>query len=72
MSGSTAGAFMELLIQCSLWCLHCRDVLFLGDTDDGVQHLARLLGWEQELEELMNNATAPTAKDASSSQQRSL
>eukprot|EP00775_Hariotina_reticulata_P006779 gene6779-6996_t len=49
-----------------------RDVLFLGDTDDGVKQLARLLGWEQELEELISNAVTSTQTDESSSQQSSL
>lgn len=31
-----------------------RDALFLGDCDDGVRQLAELLGWESELEELIN------------------
>lgn len=30
-----------------------RDVLHLGDTDDGVKELAKMLGWEAELESLI-------------------
>lgn len=30
-----------------------RDVLYLGDTDDGVLELAKLLGWDAELSALM-------------------
>jgi hypothetical protein len=30
-----------------------RDVLYLGDTDDGVTELANLLGWGKELEALI-------------------
>lgn len=33
------------------WC--CRDVLVLGDCDDGVGELCRLLGWEAELAALV-------------------
>uniref|UniRef100_A0A7S4NGW2 Deacetylase sirtuin-type domain-containing protein n=1 Tax=Paramoeba aestuarina TaxID=180227 RepID=A0A7S4NGW2_9EUKA len=29
-----------------------RDVKFIGDVEDGVKELVRLLGWEKELEEL--------------------
>jgi hypothetical protein len=32
----------------------CRDVLFLGDADDGVSQLCELLGWTAELEKLVD------------------
>lgn len=34
--------------------LACRDTLFLGDADDGVQELCELLGWSQELQALID------------------
>lgn len=36
-----------------------RDVLYLGDTDDGVCELCDLLGWRQELDDMI--AAAPDA-----------
>jgi hypothetical protein len=52
-----------------------RDVLHLGDTDEGVRELCKLLGWEQELDALIEAAPEPraavsaagTAVDAASS-----
>jgi len=32
-----------------------RDVAFIGDLQDGVKTLVRLLGWEKDLSQLMNN-----------------
>ena len=32
-----------------------RDAIFLGDCDHGVRELARHLGWEAELDELVNS-----------------
>ena len=43
-----------------------RDALFLGDCDDGFRELARLLGWDAELETLVEAGKAETrgGKDA--------
>jgi hypothetical protein len=38
-----------------------RDVLHLGDTDEGVRELCKLLGWEQELDALIEAAPEPRA-----------
>lgn len=35
-----------------------RDVLHLGDCDDSIRRLCRLLDWEEELDALINPATA--------------
>lgn len=43
-----------------------RDVLYLGDTDDGVRELAQLLGWEEELHALMGDDSS----SSTSSQQK--
>jgi hypothetical protein len=37
-----------------------RDVLHLGDTDEGVRELCKLLGWEQELDALIEAAPEPS------------
>jgi hypothetical protein len=37
-----------------------RDVLHLGDSDDGVRELCKLLGWEQELDALIDAAPDPS------------
>jgi hypothetical protein len=37
-----------------------RDVLHLGDTDEGVRELCQLLGWEQELDALIAAAPEPS------------
>ena len=37
-----------------------RDALYLGDCDDGVRQLAELLGWEADLETLINTGTGFT------------
>lgn len=44
-----------------------RDVLYLGDTDDGVRQLAELLGWQAELDALIA-AGGIGGGDSSSSQ----
>jgi len=38
-----------------------RDALFLGDCDDGVRQLAELLGWESDLERLIEEAGCAAA-----------
>jgi hypothetical protein len=45
-----------------------RDVLALGDADDAVQRLASLLGWEQELEELIAAGSSSSGSSNSNSQ----
>jgi hypothetical protein len=41
-----------------------RDVLHLGDTDEGVRELCKLLGWEQELDALIEAAPEPSGAAA--------
>jgi len=38
-----------------------RDCLFLGDCDEGVRRLASLLGWREELEEMITSARSATS-----------
>lgn len=47
-----------------------RDVLALGDADDAVQRLASLLGWEQELEELIAAGSSSSGSSNSNSNSR--
>ena len=41
-----------------------RDALYLGDCDDGVRQLARKLGWEADLDELIQADETPLTKES--------
>lgn len=43
------------------WGALCRDALFEGDCDAGVRELCRLLGWEDELDALIEAGLPPEA-----------
>ena len=59
--GHTAGLGFDFVSETNR-----RDALFLGDCDDGFRELARLLGWDAELETLVEAGKAETrgGKDA--------
>ena len=48
-------------------CLRRRDAKYLGNCDDGCMELARLLGWEEELQQLVQEVAA--AAEAARAQQ---
>lgn len=60
---SGGGGFMSLLSDMGgggsldFSSSNYRDALYLGDCDEGVQELCRLLGWQEELQQLVNNTS---------------